>query len=802
MISLQITFVVVFITLTSNPTQGQTGSDLCASTKTCSACISASANCSWCQDEILSQGLSSRCFRTSVDNNRLCQRVSNPNSNFSIGQNLNVSTEQVAPQSFNINLRPGESVTVSVNVRPAKDHPVDLYYLMDMSNSMKDDLEKLKTLAGSLADALKIRTKNTRVGFGTFVDKTTTPYVDLRTINNPCGARSPCAPPYSFKNALPLTGNTDDFVAKVNKEEISGNVDFPEGGMDALMQVIVCGQEIGWETNTNARARRIVVLASDAGFHFAGDGKLGGAVVPNDGLCHLNASGLYTEALIQDYPSIGHLNEKLKAYDILPVFAIAGSFRKNYENLAGQIDALRVAALDANSQNVVQLIGNIYDEIVSTVRPVIPTHPGITIDAVANCNLQPNSTRSQIPGGCQDVQLGETVTFNFKISADTCSSIEANKNIRIRFPGFNDFDITLNPVCECECASSPMSNSSLCAGGKLSCGTCECNSGKFGDRCECDRSDEDIGLGCGPANATADFVPCNGPTNGDCICGQCVCREIFIGDQCQCNKLACNHDTAGNLCGGSDKGRCVCGTDALIPVCVCNPGYTGTACECSLSLDTCKDQLADDKVCNGQGKCSCGKCICEEGFIGDYCETCATQECLNFNYCDLKKDCVECSAFGSGPLTLTCSSNCSDTNVTKIAPLNEAESVTYQINKRNADPCLVQAEQKPDQQDCKFKFYYALAADGSLEPIHVESELRCSSTESFKYYPLVLGLVFGLLALVLIPLLLWKLITMYFDGLEYKKFVQEQQSAKYQKGVNPLYKTPEQKTANPAYGKA
>lgn len=89
MISLQITFVVLFITLTSNPTQGkrrksqttggnerrttatpplsprplpltspmmcigQMGSDLCASTKTCSACISASANCSWCQDEVI-----------------------------------------------------------------------------------------------------------------------------------------------------------------------------------------------------------------------------------------------------------------------------------------------------------------------------------------------------------------------------------------------------------------------------------------------------------------------------------------------------------------------------------------------------------------------------------------------------------------------------------------------------------------------------------------------------------------------------------------------------------------------------
>lgn len=38
---------------------------------------------------------------------------------------------------------------------------------------------------------------------------------------------------------------------------------------------------------------RLLVFSTDAGFHFAGDGKLGGIVLPNDGKCHLEKD-MYT----------------------------------------------------------------------------------------------------------------------------------------------------------------------------------------------------------------------------------------------------------------------------------------------------------------------------------------------------------------------------------------------------------------------------------------------------------------------------------------------------------------------------
>jgi hypothetical protein len=44
----------------------------------------------------------------------------------------------------------GEPVTFTVNVRPAKNYPVDLYFLMDLSKTMQDDLGNLKSLAGNI----------------------------------------------------------------------------------------------------------------------------------------------------------------------------------------------------------------------------------------------------------------------------------------------------------------------------------------------------------------------------------------------------------------------------------------------------------------------------------------------------------------------------------------------------------------------------------------------------------------------------------------------------------------------------
>lgn len=80
-------------------------------------------------------------------------------------------------------------------------------------------------------------------GFGSFVDKEMLPYVSQVKSRrlNPCPNRiDTCQPAFSFKNVLPLTHDASEFEREVSKQNISGNLDAPEAGLDAIMQAAVC----------------------------------------------------------------------------------------------------------------------------------------------------------------------------------------------------------------------------------------------------------------------------------------------------------------------------------------------------------------------------------------------------------------------------------------------------------------------------------------------------------------------------------------------------------------------------------
>lgn len=57
---------------------------------------------------------------------------------------------------------------------------------------------------------------------------------------NPCTGNQNCTSPFSYKNVLKLTKEGDEFNRLVSQQQISGNLDSPEGGFDAIMQVAVC----------------------------------------------------------------------------------------------------------------------------------------------------------------------------------------------------------------------------------------------------------------------------------------------------------------------------------------------------------------------------------------------------------------------------------------------------------------------------------------------------------------------------------------------------------------------------------
>lgn len=83
----------------------------------------------------------------------------------------------------------GDAKRFTVYVKQVEDYPVDLYYLMDLSYSMKDDLNRLRTLGNKLAQTMGRTTSKLRMGFGAFVDKTVSPYMYTYP---PAAVRNPC----------------------------------------------------------------------------------------------------------------------------------------------------------------------------------------------------------------------------------------------------------------------------------------------------------------------------------------------------------------------------------------------------------------------------------------------------------------------------------------------------------------------------------------------------------------------------------------------------------------------------------
>lgn len=49
-----------------------------------------------------------------------------------------------------------------------------------------------------------------------------------------------CMPPHGYIHVLSLTENITEFEKAVHRQKISGNIDTPEGGFDAMLQAAVC----------------------------------------------------------------------------------------------------------------------------------------------------------------------------------------------------------------------------------------------------------------------------------------------------------------------------------------------------------------------------------------------------------------------------------------------------------------------------------------------------------------------------------------------------------------------------------
>ncbi|CAI8001615.1 Integrin beta-1, partial [Geodia barretti] len=705
---------------------------------------------------------------------------------------------QVTPERVNVSVRQGSPVTFEVQVKPANNFPIDLYLLMDLSASMSDDLENLKTLGRQLANRIASISNNFTVGFGSFVDKRRGSFVNLdpNRLQDPCNGG--CEPPYSFRHVVRLTRDGELFSDTVEEQIISGNQDFPEGGFDGFMQAIVC---------TN----------------------LGGVIEPNDGMCHMGPmeSTTNSDGTIEynawdrlDFPSIGQIAEKLDEFDIIPILAVVERFQELYALLQAELgNRAFLGELDTDSSNVVDLVEDLYNEISTSVAFSPVNVPGVSITTtITNCP-------APRVGVCTNVMSSQTVTFNVTVDVTECTEelLAGPREIQLRVLGFGSVTVDLNAVCDCNCDAQRETNSSECNGrGTLVCALHRAHD----DDNDCMNSVCRLGLG---------GLQCSG--RGTCTCGICECRrdsngdERFYGPACECDNTVCERGTGNEICSGPSNGECTCDGCRCLPEPFTGLPYTMSDCSCTPNIQTCVDPANSTDLCNGRGVCQCGECICNPNspYFGDLCEECSTgSEVCRLQTCAVDSDNTLCAScvidlleqlnilgvnesifteegfakalrnatlpedsnltmvvYGDEMLKVAAillppefTAECSGSvNVTcpRFYIVNETQEMEYEIQNVLSQRCTL-------QQDCIYPYYVSIDRLGNLLPIHVG-------------YPPGILLLLGILALILLKILL-----MVLDYIELKKFENELEKVKYSKNENPLYHSATTEHKNPIYG--
>ncbi|EGW04269.1 Integrin beta-8 [Cricetulus griseus] len=310
---------------------------------------------------------------------------------------------------------------------------------------------------------------------------------------------------FSLVLGLGQSENITEFEKAVHRQKISGNIDTPEGGFDAMLQAAVCESHIGWRKE----AKRLLLVMTDQTSHLALDSKLAGIVVPNDGSCHLK-NNVYV---------------KSTTMDLLPLLPGA---------IAGEIES--------KAANLNNLVVEAYKKLVSEVKVQVENQVhGVNFNITAIC---PDGARKPGAIGCGNVTSNDEVLFNVTVVMKTCD-VTGGKNYAIIKPiGFNETTkVHIHRSCNCQCEDRR---------GRKG----QCPEAALDPKCpQCDDSkchfDEDQ-FPSETCKLQEDQPVCSG--RGVCICGKCLCHKTKLGRvygrYCEKDDFSCPYHH-GNVCAGT-----------------------------------------------------------------------------------------------------------------------------------------------------------------------------------------------------------------------------------------------------------
>lgn len=491
--------------------------------------------------------------------------------------------------------------------RPARNYPLDLYYLMDMTHSMEDDKATLVKVGADLAAMLGSLTDNYRVGFGSFVDKPAMPFMSTgaREKDNQCAMvgkvyttrhiivhaiyavfeQNPLLYYKGLREDVRFSAWTkpgpgcEQFHAESERDRYVGESGQPggwPGRLDAGRRVRETGNynllyiclerqftkhscittQIGWLN----QSRKIVVFATDGDMHFAGDGLLVGAVRRNDRRCHLSAHGEYMAALQLDYPSLEEMYYELVRRKVSVIFVATHDVQSLYHQIQGLMrDVSSVGTLSADSSNILQLVNEGYANFVRKVHLFDDAPSDIRVRYESRCDGSSSPDdwvrRLGVAGECDNVVVGKEYEFVIHLTRldDEADEEETaagdagmRRTIRVEEARIGSEFLQIDVELE--------------------------------DACPCMHDDAVDG-----ATEIGQSANCNG--HGRFKCGTCLCEPGWVGRTCECDATSYGSSkelehqcrvrvggALGAIC--ADRGECVCGE------CRCNLGFTGERCEC------------------------------------------------------------------------------------------------------------------------------------------------------------------------------------------------------------------------------
>lgn len=577
----------------------------------CTDCLRRGPWCAWCFKEDFLDGarLSQRCDLPDNLLRRGCALEFMEQSKVKVEVNATISSTQVSPRDISITLRPGSAASFVVSVKQLERYPVDLYYLVDVSASMQENLDHLKTVGVALSLRMTEHSSDLWLGFGSFVDKPVSPYINVHPskISNPCSDfEIRCRPAHGFHHVLSMTSNMSEFTRVIKRQRISGNMDTPEGGLDAMLQAAVCQRAIGWRPE----AKRLLLMMTDQPSHLALDSRLAGIVVPHDGLCHLE-DNVYKGSTRMDHPSLGQLSDKLLENHIFSIFAVEKQQYQWYEELMQLLPGSYLGKLGLfQAPNLIELVVDAYKRLSSEVVVSVSVEDkAVSRYWVSVTPLCPDGSTAK-EHSCMGVQPDQTVYFNVTIGQHSCpdDGKDEDVTVMVRPVGYNESTVVrIRSKCQCRCGPAGQchdANQSPCK--RTQNGNNQEQRSNYGMI-----KDSDSNKNC---RADGSDVVCSG--RGVCECGKCVCEQSRLGavygKYCELDDFSCPYE-GGLLCGS--RGVCVLGE------CACDDGWTGDSCGCPVSTATC--QSPNGLLCSGRGKCVCGKCMCDDPQLsGDFCERC------------------------------------------------------------------------------------------------------------------------------------------------------------------------------------